>query len=108
MDNDESKKIVQEFIKKEAITEFDAVHPRFLPENEECAKKYQAEHYFFCAQCNLYMAPTVHALKVHFLEHNIDHKRYGSCMYCKEAVYEYTLNGERQIFHICGTEKRGG
>ncbi|ENN76536.1 hypothetical protein D910_08324 [Dendroctonus ponderosae] len=96
-----AKEINETFITAECITEFDAVHPRFQPEDEAVALRYQQEHYYFCQQCNLFFAPTVTGLKVHFKGDMVKHKTCGSCFYCQGPVYEYSINSERKVYHSC-------
>lgn len=97
MDNE----INETFIKKEARTEFDAIHPRFKPEDEVVALKYQKENYFHCQQCNTFFAPTVTALNTHFKGDIVKHKPCSSCFYCRGEVYEYTINNQHRIYHTC-------
>lgn len=94
--------MVEEFIMKESKTEFDAVHPRFVkPENLERVRRFQMENDYFCEQCRLFFAPTVEALKLHFKGDIVQHRPYGSCFYCKGAVYQYKFNQESLLYHKC-------
>lgn len=94
--------VVQEFILKESRTEFDAAHPRFVkPEELEVVQKFQTEHDFYCEQCEMFFAPTVVALNLHFRSDIAEHRPYGRCFYCKGPVYEYKVNRETQLYHKC-------
>lgn len=94
--------IVQEFIVKESHTEFDAAHPRFVkPEELEVVRKFQTEHDFYCEQCDLFFAPTMLAVKLHFKGDMVEHRPYGKCFYCKGPVYQYKMNQESHLYHKC-------
>lgn len=98
--------LTQEFLKKESRSEFDAVHPRFVkPEDLEAVRRFQTENDFFCDQCQLFFAPTVEALKLHFKGDVVEHSAYGRCFYCKGPVYEYKVNQESQLYHKCVRNK---
>ncbi|KAL1497747.1 hypothetical protein ABEB36_008653 [Hypothenemus hampei] len=85
------KEINENFIKKEANTEFDAIHPRFQPEDEEVALKYQQQNYYFCGQCNIFFAPTVRGLNIHFKGDMVKHSSCGSCFYCHGELCENNI-----------------
>lgn len=83
------------------VTEFDAVHPRFAPEDPNAVLKYEKENYYYCKQCRLYFAPTFIALKTHFKHQMIEHNPIGTCFYCKGKVYEFLQNEESKLYHNC-------
>lgn len=104
---DDEKDIVKEFILKESHTEFDAAHPRFVkPEELEAVQLFQREHDFYCEQCEIFFAPTIEALKLHFKGDLVEHRPYGRCFYCKGAVYQYKVNQESQLYHKCVRNKQ--
>ncbi|CAG9856453.1 unnamed protein product [Phyllotreta striolata] len=84
-----------------SISEFDAVHPRFVKENPEDVVKYEQEHYYYCEQCRMYFAPTFEALRVHFDKEIITHEPIGSCFYCKGNVFGYKKSGQLRAYHNC-------
>lgn len=99
------KENTEEFIAKESRTEFDAVHPRFVRPEETQVREFQREHDYFCEPCNLFLAPTIQALKYHFKKGRVTHQPRGSCFYCKGPVYEYKLNDDSLLYHICETTR---
>lgn len=99
--------VVQEFILKESQTEFDAAHPRFVkPEELEAVQKFQTEHDFYCEQCQMFFAPDVEALKLHFKGDIVVHRAYGKCFYCRGSVFEYKVNQESHLYHKCVRNKQ--
>lgn len=88
-------------IDKNALTESDAVHPRFQKETTEEISTYEKNNYYYCKQCKLYFAPTVLGLETHFGKEIIKHNSFGVCLYCKGDVYEYYLNETSLVFHNC-------
>ncbi|CAH0564181.1 unnamed protein product [Brassicogethes aeneus] len=96
------QKSTEDFLKKEAYSEFDAAHPRFIKQNEEDVLKFQTENHYYCKQCKFFFAPTVLGLKTHFKGDVVKHAPYEkNCVYCEGSVYEYYLNNVRQYYHNC-------
>lgn len=97
-----SKEVVEEeFVRRETVTESDAVHPRFIKEDPEEIREYELHNYYFCQQCNIFFAPTVQGLKTHFKGDIVRHEAIGSCFYCKGKVYEYSLDNKLRVYHNC-------
>lgn len=99
------QKITRKLIVKEAVTESDAVHPRFVEETREHIAKFEKENYYYCKQCNLFFASTYNGLKTHFTDEITTHQATGSCFYCKGKVYEYSLNRNYFVYHNCRDSK---
>lgn len=80
----------------------DAVHPRFdAPPDEQLSIEYKRKHFYYCPQCNDFMAPTTLALREHFSPERIKHERTEPCVYCKGPVYVYNINNETRVHHDC-------
>ncbi|EFA08702.1 hypothetical protein TcasGA2_TC006373 [Tribolium castaneum] len=96
------KETTEKFIKNEAYTELDAIHPRFMePQDAQVVRDYEIQHHFYCDECKLFFAPTFRALKTHFDGEMVRHKPYASCFYCQGSVFEYKFKNERKLFHDC-------
>jgi hypothetical protein len=104
---EEKKEITEEFIRNEANTELDAIHPRFMEaQDAQVVREYEMRNYYYCEPCQLFFAPTFRALKAHFNGDMVEHRPYASCIYCQGSVFEYRLNNERKLHHNCSDYKR--
>lgn len=97
----ENSEVSEELVSRKTLTESDAVHPRFIRQSSEEIREYELHNYYFCKQCNLFFAPSVNGLNMHFKADRVKHEAIGSCFYCKGRVYEYTLNNEPRVYHNC-------
>lgn len=104
---EESKETTEEFIKNEAKTELDAIHPRFMePQDAQIIREYEIRHHYYCDECKLFFANSLEALKIHFDGEMVQHKPYASCFYCHGSVFEYKFNNKRQLYHDCRNYKK--
>ena len=82
--------------------EVDAAHPRFIktPTDSEI-KEYNEKSNYYCAVCDIYLAPDLESLQKHFQLYKDKHNSFKSCLYCKQLICEYFFQKESRTFHKC-------